>query len=269
LTEASGAWISEALQRVIEGRRFADVATVITADASSPVSVGVKLVVEREGETWGTLGDARLDGAVIADARQVLASRRSQVKSYRVPGPAGEIEVEVFHEVLEPQPELLIVGAGHIAVPLARFGKLLGFDVSVVDDRDKYASVERFPEADRVIAADFGETLQDWPITPATYVVIITRAHTYDEEALRLILQRESAYIGMIGSRRRVQVVLRTLANEGYERDRLAIVRAPIGLDIGAETPDEIALAIISEVVAARRGGTGMPLSQQERPVAY
>jgi xanthine dehydrogenase accessory factor len=100
-------------------------------------------------------------------------------------------------------------------------------------------------------------------------VVIITRAHTYDEESLRLILHQESAYIGMIGSRRRVQVVLRTLASEGYPHDRLALVRAPIGLDIGAETPDEIALAIISEVVAARRGGTGMPLSQQERPIAF
>jgi xanthine dehydrogenase accessory factor len=146
---------------------------------------------------------------------------------------------------------------------------MVGFNVSVVDDREKYANVERFPDADRVIAADFGETLKDWVISPATYIVIITRAHTYDEEALRLILRRESAYIGMIGSRRRVQVVLRTLANEGYDHDRLAVVRAPIGLDIGAETPDEIALAIISEVVGVRRGGNGGPLSEQQRPVAY
>jgi xanthine dehydrogenase accessory factor len=233
------------------------------------MSIGSKLVIERDGETWGTLGDAQLDQAVVADAAAALANRKSEITTYAVAGPAGEIEVDVFHEILEPQPELLIIGAGHIAVPLARYGKMVGFEVTVVDDRDKYASVERFPDADRVIAADFGETLKDWPITPATYVVIITRAHTYDEESLRIILRKESAYIGMIGSRRRVQVVLRTLAGEGYDRDRLACVRAPIGLDIGAETPDEIALAIIAEVVANRRGGSGTPLSQQQRPIAY
>ncbi len=258
-------WVAEALQRVVEQRRFADVATVISTLRSGPVALGVKLVVERDGETWGSLGDAELDRAVVADAADVLATRRSRVASYSLPGG----EVDVFHEVLEPQPELLIIGAGHIAVPLARFGKMVGFEVTVLDDRDKYASVERFPDADRVIAADFGETLTDWPITPATYVVIITRAHTFDEESLRIILDRESAYIGMIGSRRRVQVVLRTLMNEGYDRDRLAMVRAPIGLDIAAETPDEIALAIIAEVVAARRGGSGGPLSQEHRPIAY
>jgi xanthine dehydrogenase accessory factor len=253
----------------VEQRRFADVATVIAAPAGSPAPIGAKLVIERDGETWGSLGDAELDRAVAGDATAALANRKSLVTTYPVKTPAGAVEVEVFHEILEPQPELLIIGAGHIAVPLARYGKMVGFEVSVVDDRDKYANVERFPDADRVIAADFGETLKDWPITPATYVVIITRAHTYDEESLRIILTRESAYIGMIGSRRRVQVVLRTLAAEGYDRDRLAMVRAPIGLDIGAETPDEIALAIIAEVVAARRGGSGVPLSQQQRPIAY
>ncbi len=265
----SFAWVAEALERVVEQRRFADVATIIAAPDGGSVGVGAKLVVERDGSTWGSLGDPELDRAVIADAADVIATRKSRVIPYSVTSPAGDVTIEVFHEVLEPQPELLIIGAGHIAVPLARFGKMVGFEVAVLDDREKYANVERFPDADRVIAADFGETLASWPITPATYVVIITRAHTYDEEALRIILDRESAYIGMIGSRRRVQVVLRTLANEGYDRDRLAQVRAPIGLDIGAETPDEIALAIIAEVVAARRGGSGGPLSREHRPIAF
>jgi xanthine dehydrogenase accessory factor len=259
------AWVTEALQRVVEQRRFADVATVISAPPQGPITLGAKLVVEQDGESWGSLGTADLDQAAAGDAVDALASRRSRVTSYPVPGGV----VEVFHEILKPQPELLIIGAGHIAVPLARFGKMVGFEVTVVDDREKYANAERFPDADRVIAADFGETLTDWQITLATYIVIITRAHTYDEESLRIILQRESAYIGMIGSRRRVQVVLRTLANEGYDRERLAKVRAPIGLDIGAETPDEIALAIISEVVAVRRGGSGGPLSQEHRPIAF
>lgn len=266
---AGVSWVSEVVQRLIAERRFADVATVIAVPPGLSVKLGAKVVVERGGEAIGSLGDAGLDRAVAADAAEVLASRRSRVQTYSVDGPAGEYQVEVFHEVLEPQPEVLIVGAGHIAVPLARFAKMLGFAVSVVDDREKYANVERFPDADRVVAADFGEALKAWPITPATHVVIITRAHTYDEEALRLVLKREPAYIGMIGSRRRVQVVLRTLAAEGFDRGQLARVRAPIGLDLGAETPEEIALAIIAEVVAARRGGTGAPLSQQIRPIAF
>ena len=171
----------------------------------------------------GDLGDPAFQDAVAADGRHALDERKSRVVAYATNGPVPGGQIEVFHEVLEPQPQLLIIGAGHIAVPLARYGKTLGFEVVVVDDRDKYANEERFPDADPVIAADFGQTLRDFPLTPATYVVIITRAHTYDEESLRLILHRPAAYIGMIGSRRRVQTVLRTLAAEGlpesvYER---------------------------------------------------
>lgn len=261
--------VLEALMQVVEERRRADLATIITATARAPVRVGSKILIEPDGRTQGTLGNAELDRGVAQDARQALADRRSRVIAYTVSdGRQAKEKVEVFHEVLEPQPQLLMVGAGHIAVPLARFAKMVGFEVVVVDDRDKYANAERFPDADRVIAADFGATLRTFPVTQATYVVIITRAHTYDEEALRLILGKPSAYVGMIGSRRRVQTVLRTLAAEGYDRDRLAAVRAPIGLDIGSEMPEEIALAIIAEVVAARRGGTGEPLSRRLRPIA-
>jgi len=256
--------VDHALRRVISDRGIADLATVVSTSAVGPVQAGQKLLVELDGETWGTLGDADLDQTVARDAREALESRKSQVITYRV----ADVQVEVFHEVLEPRPQLLIVGAGHIAVPLARFGHQLGFEVVVVDDREKFANVERFPEADRVIAADFGATLQDYLLTPSTFVVIITRAHTYDEEALRIVLGRPHAYIGMIGSRRRVQTVLRILAAEGYDPAQLSAIRAPIGLDIGSETPDEIALSIIAEVVAARRGGTGVSLSREMRPIA-
>jgi len=258
----AGLAVDEALRRVIRERRIAVLATVVTA--ADVRAIGRKLLVEREDTTSGSLGDAELDASVRGDAHEVMAVRKSQVIAY----PSSGGEVEVFHELLEPQPQLLIIGAGHIAVPLARFGHQLGLEVVVLDDREKFANVERFPDADRVIAADFGGSLIDYPVTPSTYIVIITRAHTYDEEALRIILGRPSAYIGMIGSRRRVQTVLRTLAAEGYDRDALAQIRAPIGLDVAAETPEEIALSIIAEVVAARRGGSGVPLSQQMRAIA-
>src|SRR4030095_7497775 len=191
-----------------------------------------KLLIERDGGITGSLGSTELDEAVVDDARSAMDERRSRVVSYSLPrlGPA----ILVFHEILEPQPQLLIIGAGHIAAPLAHYGKTLGFEVVVLDDRDKYANRERFPDADRVIAADFGPTLTDFPLTEATYVVIITRAHTYDEESLRIILGKPAAYIGMIGSRRRVQTVLRTLAGEGYDEALLRKIHAPIGLDIGS-----------------------------------
>jgi xanthine dehydrogenase accessory factor len=261
-------WTSDAIAEVIEQRRFADVATVVAAPPSACVRVGAKLLSQPDGSVVGTLGDAELDRAVVEDAHSAMNERSSRVAAYPLPGIGADGEVLVFHEVLEPQPQLLIIGAGHIAVPLAHYGKTLGFEVVVLDDRDKYANRERFPDADRVIAADFGATLHDFPLTESTYVVIITRAHTYDEESLRLILDKPSAYIGMIGSRRRVQTVLRTLAGERYDEDRLREIHAPIGLDIGSETPEEIALAIIAEVVTVRRGGTGEMLSKQIRPVA-
>lgn len=259
--------VSQMLKRVMEERRFADLATVVSVEGSTSVRVGSKLLVDADGSSWGSLGDPELDRAVREHAQDLMVERRSRVLSYPIPASVPG-EVEVFHEVLEPETQMLIIGAGHIAVPLARFAKMVGFEVVVLDDRDKYANAERFPDADRVIAADFGEILKDFPITPATYVVTITRAHTYDEESLRIILDKPWAYLGVIGSRRRVQTVLRTLAAEGYGRERLSQIRAPIGLDIGSETPVEIALSIIAEVVTVRRGGTGQPLSQVMRPVA-
>ena len=266
MTDGAVDWVSDALMRVVEGRLFAALATVVELTSQVAVtSVGAKLLVERDGPTTGSLGPAELDEVVVSDARQAMADRKSQVISY--PLAAGGA-VDVFLEVLEPQSQLLIIGAGHIAVPLAHFGKVLGFEVVVLDDREKYANQARFPDSDRVIAADFGPTLQDFPITPATYVVIITRAHTYDEESLRIILDKPWAYLGMIGSRRRVQTVLRTLAGEGYDQEALSRIHAPIGLDIGAETPEEIALSIVAEVAAVRRGGSGQSLSRIIRPVS-
>lgn len=265
MIESSVTLVADALLPVLAEHRFADLITVVAAPDDLRDLIGSKLLVERNGNATGTLGDPSLDQIAVASAQKVMAERKSQVLTHAL----TEGEIELFHEVLEPQPQLLILGAGHIAVPLARFGRAVGFEVVVLDDRDKYASVERFPDADEVIAADFGETLRDFPVTPFTYVAIITRGHTYDEEALRVLLAMPTAYIGMIGSRRRVETVLKILAAEGFDRQRLNEIYAPIGLDIGSETPDEIALAIIAEVVGVRRGGTGRPLSREGRPMAF
>jgi xanthine dehydrogenase accessory factor len=157
---------------------------------------------------------------------------------------------------------LLIVGAGHIALPLAQLGKMCDFDIVVLDDRASFANKERFPMADQVIAAPFEVALRDFPLDEDTYIVLVTRGHQHDVSSLLEVLDRPAAYIGMIGSWRRVHAVFQLLEEEkDIPRERFARVHSPIGLDIGSETPAEIAVSIMAEIITVRRGGTGLPLS--------
>jgi xanthine dehydrogenase accessory factor len=161
---------------------------------------------------------------------------------------------------------LLIVGAGHVALPLAQLGKLIDFDVIVLDDRPRYANPERFPMADQVLARPFRETLREWPIDNDTYIVLVTRGHTHDVDALLEVIDSPARYIGMIGSKRRIKGVFALLEKEqGLDPAKFDRVYAPIGLDIGAENPAEIAVSIIAEIVNVYRGGRAMPLSDALR----
>jgi xanthine dehydrogenase accessory factor len=211
----------------------------------------------------GTLGDPALDAAVVAAAREVLAGGRPRTVELAV----GASRSVVYLEPHRPPPALVIVGAGHIARPLCRVGALLGFRVTVLDDRPEFATRERFPEADVVASADFSDPFRDVAIDGGTHLVLVTRGHKYDFEALRgLLFRREPpAYVGMVGSRRRVRAALEQLSREGIDPERLRAVHAPIGLDVHAETPEEIAVAIAAELVLVRRGGTGTPLRDRER----
>ena len=188
-------------------------------------------------------------------------------------GPTIQVYVEAHH----PHPDLVIVGAGHIAQPLCSIGAAMGFRVIVVDDRPDFATQERFPEADRIVRVDFRDPFADIPMHSTSHVVLVTRGHKYDYECLRHLLRTEvePPYVGMIGSRRRIRAAFSQLQSEGreregtaserLERDRLSRVRAPTGLDIGAETPVEIAVAVLAEIILQWRGGTGAPLTDQER----
>ena len=158
--------------------------------------------------------------------------------------------VKVFLNIISPDAQLILCGAGHIAIPLAHFAQRLGFRVTVIDDRSEFASASRFPNCN-VIADDFTVALRDYHFSPATYVVVITRGHEHDAE----ILRKKTAYVGLIGSRRRVRFVLDMLAEKGFSQTRLKNVFTPIGLPIGAESPEEIALSIVSELVCVRRKG--------------
>ncbi len=207
----------------------------------------------------GSFCDAALDNIVIDEALKAIKA-----------GEAGIVELEsgdleVFVEPFKPQPTFLICGAGHIAVPLAKMAKLLDFNVAVIDDRASFANQERFPDADQIIVSDFVSALRDFPITSDTYVILITRGHQHDVVSLKEVIDSPAAYIGMIGSRRRVFAVFKLVHEEGMALEKLARVYSPIGVDLAAETPAEIALSIVAEIVKVMRGGKAASLSEATR----
>jgi len=160
---------------------------------------------------------------------------------------------------------LLIAGAGHIAAPLAALAHLMNYSVSVTDDRASFANRERFPNAKQLLVGDIEATLRDYPITPRTHIVLVTRAHAHDVQGLRAIIDSPAPYIGMIGSQRRVWAVFKLLHQEGVPAEKLMRVRAPIGLDLGGSTPEEIALCIMAEITMLRHGGTSKAISEDLR----
>jgi xanthine dehydrogenase accessory factor len=240
------------------------VALVTVVQTPDVRAVGRRLVVT-ESALHGTLGATEADGQAAARARESLAARE-----------CGVVEIEqsdgvwvIYIESQYPIPELHIVGAGHIARPLCRLGALLGFRVTITDDRPEYASQTWFPEAERIRVVAYDHAFDGVAVGPDSYVVLVTRGHKYDYDCILQLLRMEGrpAYLGMIGSRRRVRATFEALVRDGVEPGRLEEVHAPIGLDIGAETPEEIALAITAEIVATRRGGGGAKLSDAERVV--
>jgi xanthine dehydrogenase accessory factor len=230
---------------------------------------GARRVVTVAGGEGG-IGDPALATALDDLGNAVLEGREA-------PGPRGRDagsrtltvegrEVRVYVERYVPAPELVVVGAGHIARPVSAMAALLGFRVTVLDDRPDFARAERFPQANRVLRVDFTDPFRDVPVGPVTHVLLVTRGHRYDYECLRRLLAGDPLppYIGMIGSRRRVRATFHQLREEGFSTGAMARVRAPVGLDVGAETPEEIAVAVLAELVLLRRGGTGAPLTEVE-----
>ncbi len=240
------------------------VEAVVTDSDSISVAIGARMIV-RADATEGSLGLARLDDEIVAAGHDALRSRRPALTRVEVPDGV----VTVYLEPHFPPEELVIVGAGHIARPLCAVGAMLGYTVTILDDRPGFATHERFPEATRLLKADFSDPFREVTLGSGTYLVLVTRGHKYDYDALRDVLLRgaEPAYIGMVGSQRRVRAALEQLVREGIPKARLTNVYAPIGLDIEAETPAEIAVAIAAELVRARRGGTGIPMRDRSRVV--
>ena len=248
------------LIRVQEEGAAGVLATVVEVEHNGEVQPGDNCLVRDGKLAGGKIRHARLLDAVLKEAEARLKEEKSKMVSLELPQGGGKIDV--FFEVLPSPPKLIVVGCGHIAVPLAKLAKVLDFHVTVLDDRILFANRDRFPDADEVRVGDMAAILKEMSITPSTYIVLITRGHKYDELCLRETIYSPAKYIGMIGSRRRIQACFqRFREEEKIAEEVIQRVYAPIGLDIGTETPEEIALSIMAEIVKVRRGGTAKSLS--------
>ena len=229
-------------------------ALAIISSVSDQHQAPNKLLIEEEtGIVGGSLAQgAELDEMALAQAQSLLADDRQEIVSQDAGG------ARLLFEMARPQPELIICGGGHVGQAVAQCGVFLGFRVTVIDDRADFAAREKFPDLRiNIICDDFISALQSLKLTGASHVVIVTRGHRHDEICLGEIIEKPVKYLGMIGSRRRTTTIRAHLKREGISDDLMKRLQAPIGLDIGAQTPEEIAVAIMAEIIMTRRGGDG------------
>ena len=250
--------LGEALSRGEE----AALVTIVSSNGSTPQRVGAKMLVFGDGRIVGTVGGGCYEHDAIGKARQVLETRKPTTVRYDLNDDFAEEtglvcggQMEVFIEPIEAVPAVYIFGAGHVGYYLARMAHEAGFGVHVIDDRAAFANPERFPFAASVVVDDSPEWLARTTLPATAYAVVVTRGHRNDLDALRALAPRELRYMGLIGSRAKVARLYEQLMTEGgVDPDRLARIHAPIGLDLGAVTPQEIAVSITAELIAVRRG---------------
>lgn len=236
-------------------------ATIVEVNGSIPSYESAKILVREDGSFLGTIGGGCVEAEVWNAAREVIETEKPRHLSFNLGQDAaydnGLIcggQLNVFIEAIVPQPNAIIFGAGHISKSLARVSSLAGFSVTVVDNRESFANRERFPDVDEVIAAEYEELFEKLNVNSSSYIVIVTRGHRDDMRVLRWAITTDARYISMIGSRRKVIAVIREFEKEGLPRESFERIYAPMGLEIGAITPEEIAISVAAEMIAVRRG---------------
>ncbi|MFL6227772.1 MAG: XdhC family protein [Pyrinomonadaceae bacterium] len=260
--------LNEAITEVLGKGGVAVLATLVEA----PRGAGAKMLVRSAGSRTGTLGDPALDDAVTARALDFLSSR-AETSTHKIDEFAPALDrwrgARVMFERVEPEPHVVVCGAGHVGAALARLAASIGYRVTLIDDRADFVAPARFPEGRIALVA----AAEGWARAVSesvgagrgVSVAVVTRGHNEDEECLRAVIDARPDYVGMIGSRRRTNIVLARLSESGVAAEQLREVRAPVGLDIGAVSPEEVALSILAEIVARRRGGSCAPLSAWRR----
>jgi xanthine dehydrogenase accessory factor len=242
-----------------EGKRAA-LATIVNVRGSIPSTMAAKMLVREDGSILGTIGGGCVESDIRKGAMEVMRDEKPKTFTFnldqRPDDDTGLVcggSLQVFVEPVIPAPVLYIFGGGHVGLNVYKVATLAGFDVIAVDDRELYANRERFPDAREIHAGELDATLSELTPAEASYVVIVTRGHQYDMRVLRWALDTPAHYIGMIGSGRKVLTIFQLLEAEGVSRESLQRVYAPIGLEIGAAMPEEIAISIVAELIAIRR----------------
>jgi xanthine dehydrogenase accessory factor len=249
--------VAEALDR----GEPAALVTIVSTTGSTPQRIGAKMLVFADGRIIGTIGGGCYENDAFWKAREAITNRKPRLVHYELSDDFAQEtglicggQMDVYIEPIEPSPELYIVGAGHVGFHLARLAHDVGFRVHVIDDREKFANAERFPNAVEIVVDDVASWIERGSIPAHAYAVIVTRGHTNDLGALRALAPRELRYLGLIGSRAKVARIYEALVADQMPADLLTRVHAPIGLDIGAVTPQEIAVSILAELIAVKHG---------------
>ncbi|GAA0182447.1 XdhC/CoxI family protein [Clostridium sediminicola] len=252
--------LKQIYESVKNGQRVAMV-TVTEAFGSAPRKSGSMMAVWQDGRILGSVGGGKVEYEVINEAKECI-KRGKDSQFEHVLNEKGELgmqcggSVKGFIKIFSAKPKLLIVGGGHIGENLYKLGKILGFNTVVIDDREEFANEIKFKEADEVLQGNIGEILLNYEIDNNTYIVIVTKGHKQDKNALKAVVSRRAAYIGMIGSRNKNTHVMNKLLEEGVSKDDLKKVYAPIGLNITSGTPEEIAFGILSEILLIKNNGS-------------
>lgn len=250
-----------AVNDALERGESAALVTIVSTTGSTPQRVGAKMLVFGDGRMVGTIGGGCYENDAFGKAREAIQNRRPQLVHYELDDDFAQEtglicggQMSVYIEPIEPSPELYVIGAGHVGYSLATMAHEVGFKVHVVDDREKFANRERFPHAEEVVTEDIPTWLARTHLPAHAYVVVVTRGHTNDLDAVRSLVSRDLRYLGLIGSRAKVARIYTELKGEGVDVAAMKQVHAPIGLDIGAVTPQEIGVSILAELIAVKHG---------------
>ena len=245
------------IENAYKGGPSVAVATLTKVSKQKKYHIGMKLLIRSDGSSLGSLGEIEIDQNASERGRQLMMYGKNEYVDFKN-------GLEYFIEAFTTPPQLVICGAGHVAKAIYPIAKTLGFKVFITDDRGEFANEKRFPGADRIISLKPEDAFEELPINPNTFVVIATRGHRHDHIALKAASMTSASYIGLLGSKRKTILVYEDLIRSGVSIDRIKEIRAPIGLDIHARTPAEIALSVMSEIMMFRLGGTGKPMKLED-----
>src|SRR3989475_3304167 len=254
--------IFDEIQKMRQLGRKAALATIVQIRGSVPSFQSAKMVIRADGSTLGAVGGGCVEAEVWTAAQDVMEEEKSKIMTFDLTDESMEEgvficggKVKFFVEPILPTPKMLIFGAGHISTQVSKIATIAGFRTTVVDNRPVYANADRFPEAEAIHSESFEKAFEEIVPDENTYIIIVTRGHQEDQNVLRWAVQSDARYIGMIGSKRKIRSIAEQLESEAIPRDRLERVYMPVGLEIGAVLPAEIAVAIVAEVIHVRRAG--------------